>query len=118
MRLVRGAAALQDESLGSYADFLEDGMTSHPLLRRRTIAVINGEEGNVQLIRSPEQWSRDAAVIALLYTPGHYRWIRWNPPGPTTGALIEALAAPQGGLPPVAEIQIDARPPIMMDIDP
>ena len=69
-------------------------------------------------IRSPEQWSREAAVIALLYTPNHYRWIRWTPPGPTTGALIEALAAPKGGLPPVAEIQIDARPPVMMDIDP
>ena len=39
VRLVRGAASLQDEGLGAYADFLEDGMTSHPQLRSRTIAV-------------------------------------------------------------------------------
>ena len=118
VRLVQGAASWQDEGLGAYADFLEEGMTSHPQLRSRTIAVFNGAEGSVRIIRSPTHWSRDATVIALLYTPVHYRWIQWSSPGPTTGALIAALAAPPGGHLAVPEIQLDARPPVLMDVDP
>ena len=118
VRLVRGEEGVQDDQLGAFADFLEDGMTSHPTLCRRTIAVFDGEQGSVRLIRSPTHWCRDSPVIALLYTPGHYRWIKWPSPGPSTGALIEALAAPPGGLPAVAEIQLDARPPVMINIDP
>ena len=105
-----------DESLGAFADFLVDGMTSLPSLRRRTVAVFHGEEGSVELFRSPAHWSREAAVIALLYTTGHYRWIRWTTPGPTAAALIEALALPPGDLPPVPEVQIDARPPVIMNL--
>ena len=118
VRLVRGEASMLDNSLGAYADFLEDGMTSHPLLCRRTIAVFDGESGSVRVVRSPALWSRDAPVIALLYTPGHYRWIRWSSGSPPTGALIAALAAPPAPHQAVAEIQIDARPPVLMDIDP
>ena len=73
VRLVRGEASIMDNSLGAYADFLEDGMTSHPLLCRRTIAVFDGESGSVRVTRSPTLWSREAPVIALLFTRGHYR---------------------------------------------
>ena len=117
VRLVREEASMLDNSLGAYADFLEDGMTSHPLLCRRTIAVFDGESGSVRVVRSPALWSRDAPVIALLYTPGHYRWIRWSSGSPSTGALLAALAAPPAPHQAVAEIQIDARPPVLIDVD-
>ena len=53
VRLVRGEASVGDESLGAFAYFLADGMTSLPSLRSRTVAVFHGEEGSVQLFRSP-----------------------------------------------------------------
>ena len=67
VRLVRGEEGVQDDQLGAFADFLEDGMTSHPTLCRRTIAVFDGAQGSVRLIRSPTHWCRDSPVIALLY---------------------------------------------------
>ena len=69
------------QEVGAFADFLIWGLTAHPRLRRRTVAIYDSTEGSCQIYRSPHHIDRTLPVLALWYTPDHYQWLRFAPPG-------------------------------------
>ena len=117
VRLVRGEHYDLQAAHGSFADFLVAGMTSYLPLRSRTVVVISGDSGTVEIYRSPVTADPTSPAVALLYAAEHYQWVRWPGPGPTAGDLIRALLDPGAGHPQVPHTFTDALPPAIVELD-
>ena len=117
VRLVRGDHYDLQAEHGSFAYFLVAGMTSYLPLRSRTVIVVSGDSGSVEIYRSPVTADPASPAIGLFYAADHYQWVRWPGTGPTAGDLIRALLDPGEGHAQVPHTFTDALPPVIVELD-
>ena len=102
------------QEVGAFADFLIWGLQAAPRLRHRTVAVYQATNGTCEVFRSFHQADRQAPVIALWFSGpegtqlGHYYWLAFRPPAPTTRQLLALHRRREGDAPRVATLVTDA----------
>ncbi len=96
------------EEVGAFADFLVYGLQATPTLRGRAVAIYDGRVATCEIIR-PLPLDLRRPVIALWFSGAHYRWLRWQVPGPTLPDLLDLHAVPLAGRPRVHTLVTQAR---------
>ena len=108
VRQARPSWAAQDflgQEVGAFADFLTWGLQATPPLRGQAVAVYDGRTGTCEIfrpLRGPS--AQPPRVIGLWFTGGHYRWLRWRPPGPNLPQLLAYHRRPPTGAPRVITV--------------